>query len=136
MGCAVAADIFAYVMRTPDDQGIGQRPEDLATAVDVLSPMIYPDHYGSGNFGFDRPKDHPGEVVDLALQEGLPRMQAGSAVLRPWTADYLYTADQVRAEINSIEKHGLGWMLWSATSNHTPGALRPDPGEGTAAASG
>jgi len=126
MGCAVAADIFAYVMRVPDDQGIGQRPEEIAQVVDVVSPMIYPDHYSDGNFGFADPADHPGQVVAAALDEGIPRLAGSVVVLRPWVADFGYSANSVRAEIDAAEARGVGWMLWNANSNHSSGALQPE----------
>ncbi len=95
--------------------------------MDVLSPMIYPDHYADGTFGYDNPYDHPGGVVAAALRAGMPRL-APTTVMRPWLADYFYGPDEVRAEIDAAERHTGGWMLWNANSNHTPGALRPgDP---------
>ena len=124
MGCAVSADVFAITLSVPDDQGIGQRPEDLSEVVDALSPMIYPDHYSDGSFGYENPFDYPFEIVDAALTAGMPRLQS-TAVMRPWLADYYYGPTEVRAEIDAAERHGTGWMLWNANSNHTPGALKP-----------
>jgi hypothetical protein len=127
MGCAVSADVFAIILSVPDDQGIGQRPEDLSGVVDALSPMIYPDHYSDGSFGYEKPFDYPGEVIDAALAAGMPRLQS-TTVMRPWLADYYYGPSEVRAEIDAAEQYGIGWMLWNANSNHTPGALEPaDP---------
>lgn len=125
MGCAVAADVFAITLSVPDDQGIGQRPEELSATVDVLSPMIYPDHYSDGSFGYGNPFDHPGPVVDSALAAGMPRLPA-TTIMRPWLADYYYGPAEVRAEIDAAEEYGIGWMLWNANSNHTPGALETD----------
>jgi hypothetical protein len=113
-GCSVSADIFAIVLSVDDDQGIGQRVEELSTAVDALSPMVYPSHYSPGWLGFDDPNDHPSEVVDQALDYGAPRMQEG--MLRPWLQAFYYDADQIAAEIARAEEHGLGWILWNATS--------------------
>ena len=59
-GCAVGADIFGFIVSIPDDGGIGQRLEELTKAVDVLSPMVYPSHYGTGWFGHECPNDYPG----------------------------------------------------------------------------
>ena len=124
LGCAVSADVFAIILSVPDDQGIGQRPEDLSAVVDAFSPMIYPDHYSDGSFGYEKPFDYPGEVIDAALAAGMPRLQP-TAIMRPWLADYYYGPTEVRAEIDAAEKYGIGWMLWNANSNHTPGALNP-----------
>jgi hypothetical protein len=123
-GCAVSADVFAIILSVPDDQGIGQRPEEISRAVDAISPMIYPDHYSDGSFGYDKPFDYPGEVIDAALAAGVPRL-GDTAIMRPWLADYYYGPDEVRAEIDAAEGYGIGWMLWNANSNHTAGALNP-----------
>ncbi|NOY56112.1 MAG: hypothetical protein GXP34_09005 [Actinobacteria bacterium] len=124
LGCAVSADVFAIVLSTQNDQGIGQRPEEIGAEVDALSPMIYPDHYSDGWIGYDKPADHPFEVVDKALADGTPRI-GPTTIMRPWIADFNYGAKSVRAEIDAVEGYGLGWMLWNAGSRHTEGALLP-----------
>lgn len=121
-GCAVSADIFAIVLSTKNDQGIGQRPEELSAVVDALSPMIYPDHYSNGWIGFADPADHPFAVVDNAMAAGTPLI-APTAIMRPWIADFNYGPASVRAEIDAVEKYGSGWMLWNPGSRHTEGAL-------------
>ena len=123
MGCAVAADIFGYLTSAQDDGGIGQRWEDVASIVDVVSPMLYPSHYDPNFFGF--PSDeNPGEVVARALDSGMERLPR-EVVVRPWLQDFGYDQSQVRAQIESAEQHGLGWMLWNASSNVTVDALQP-----------
>lgn len=121
-GCAVAADVFGFTTTAVDDGGIGQFWEDITAVVDVVSPMVYPSHYGAGWYGFDRPLDHPGELVDRALSDGLARLSQ-AVVVRPWLQDFGYTAADVRAEIDAAEAHGLGWMLWNAASRVTVDAL-------------
>ena len=115
-GCAVSADVFAIVLSVGDDQGIGQRVEDVSQSVDALSPMIYPSHYSSGWLGFDDPNAHPAEVVGQALDSGVPRLQG--AMLRPWLQAFYYDAAQIAEEIAKAEGHGLGWLLWNATSEY------------------
>ncbi len=123
MGCAVAADVFGFTTAPgTDDGGIGQRWEDVTEIVDVASPMVYPSHYGPQWYGFDNPNDHPGPMVTNALEDGLGRLPR-NVVVRPWLQDFGYTADQVRAQIDSAEKFGLGWMLWNAKSVVTTDAL-------------
>ena len=124
LGCAVAADIFGFITTARDDGGIGQQWEVVADALDVVSPMLYPSHYSSDWYGFARPVDHPGEMVHRALQDGISRLERGT-VIRPWLQDFGYTADQVRAQTESAEAFGLGWMLWNAFSNVSRDALDP-----------
>jgi hypothetical protein len=123
MGCAVAADVFGFTTAPgTDDGGIGQRWEDVTEVVDVASPMVYPSHYASGWYGYENPNDHPGPMVTRAIEDGLERLPR-SVVVRPWLQDFGYTADQVREQIESAERFGLGWMLWNARSNVTVDAL-------------
>lgn len=115
-GCPISADIFAIVLSVNDDQGIGQRVEELSVSADALSPMIYPSHYSSGWLGFDDPNAHPSEVVGQALEYGLPRMEGG--ILRPWLQAFYYDAGQIAEQLARAEEHGLGWILWNATSDY------------------
>jgi hypothetical protein len=122
MGCAVGADVFGFITTAADDGQIGQYWEDVTSIVDVVSPMVYPSHYSTGWFGFDVPNDHPGPMVTNALSDGISRLPR-NVVVRPWLQDFGYTADQVKAQIDSAEALGLGWMLWNAASEVTVGAL-------------
>jgi hypothetical protein len=124
MGCAVGADIFGFLTAALDDGGIGQRWEDLAEVVDVASPMVYPSHYDAGWYGFENPNEHPADMVRLALEDAMKRLPR-SVVVRPWLQDFGYSTESVRAQIDSTEAFGLGWMLWNAESNVTVAALNP-----------
>lgn len=123
MGCAVAADVFGFITTDIGDGSIGQRWEDIAQIVDVVSPMVYPSHYGPDWFGYENPNDHPGPVVERALEDGMQRLPR-QVVVRPWLQDFGYGAAQVRDQIEVAEAFGLGWMLWNAKSDVTTGALR------------
>jgi hypothetical protein len=114
-GCAVSADIFAIVLSVGDDQGLGQRVEELSWTVDAISPMIYPSHYSNGWLNLGNPNDHPAEVVGEALDSGLPRLEGG-ALMRPWLQGFSWSADQVQQSILTAEQSTSGWMLWNSTS--------------------
>ena len=131
LGCVVAADIFGFVTSVEGDGGIGQELGALSAVTDVLSPMVYPSHYSRGWFGFEKPNDHPGEVVGLALEAGLKRLE-GPAVVRPWLQDFYYNTAQVREEIEAVEDLELGWMLWNARSSFRLDAIDAAPPAGDA----
>jgi hypothetical protein len=124
LGCALSADIFGIVLSSPDDQGIGQRPEDVSAIVDAVSPMIYPSHYSNGWLGFPNPNDYPGPVVADALDAGMPRL-APDALMRPWLQAFYYNGSQVLAEIAEAEKRGAGWILWNAGGEYADSWLPP-----------
>jgi hypothetical protein len=119
LGCAVSADIFGIVLSADNDQGIGQRPEELAGILDAVSPMLYPSHYSNGWLGFAEPNDHPGPVVADALDDGAPRFGELTA-MRPWLQAFYYNGSQVLAQIEEAEARGFGWILWNASGNYEP----------------
>ncbi len=123
LGCAVAADVFGFTTTARDDGGIGQKWDVIAAELDVVSPMLYPSHYGSGWYSFDNPEDHPAAVVDAALADGLDRLES-MTIVRPWLQDFAYSPLQVRQQIDAAEAYGLGWMLWNAVSDVSVAAIR------------
>jgi hypothetical protein len=122
MGCAVGADIFGYLTTAEDDGGIGQRWEDVASVVDVVSPMLYPSHFHETFYGFPS-NERPGDVISEALSDGMERLP-GQVVVRPWLQDFGYDASLVREQIAAAEEFGLGWMLWNAESRVSVDALQ------------
>jgi len=116
-GCALSADLFSIVMSAPDEQGIGQKPEELSTVLDAVSPMIYPSHYSDGWLGFADPNEHPAEVTGEALDTGGPRLAPGT-VLRPWIQGFWWTDAQIREAVDAAEARGLGWLIWNAAGNY------------------
>ena len=124
MGCAVAADIFAITLESRTDEGIGQMPGPLSTAVDVLSPMIYSYAYNSGWKGFDDPNEHAPEIVAFALDAGIPKLN-GYSIYRPWVQRAFLDPDEILEVVDTVEQREMGWMLWSATTDFNPQMLPP-----------
>ena len=122
MGCSMSADIFAIIVSVSNDQGLGQKPEELSGQLDALSPMVYPSHYSDGWLGFDDPNDHPYAVTADAIDDALPRLQPGTR-LRPWLQAFWWTNSQIRASIQAAEDRGVGWILWNVRSNFDRAAL-------------
>jgi hypothetical protein len=125
LGCAVAADIFAITLQSNIDEGIGQMPGPLSSTVDVLSPMIYSYAYDDGWRGFDPTNEHAQEIVALALDDGLPKL-SGYGIYRPWVQRAFLDPDEILGVQGEVESRGMGWMLWSATTNFNLAMLPPD----------
>ncbi|MFP3881341.1 MAG: putative glycoside hydrolase [Actinomycetota bacterium] len=125
MGCAVGAAVFGIVASSPDDQGLGQRPEEVSREVDVLSPMVYPSHYSDGWLGFEDPNDHPYDVTSDAIGDAMSRMWDDST-LRPYLQAFWWNNQQIRRSIQAAEDAGVGWMLWNVRSNFDLEALPTD----------
>ena len=68
-GVFVSADVFGTIIGSAiDAKAVGQVYEDMAEHLDYICPMIYPSHYGDGNFGLDHPDLYPYETVLGALK--------------------------------------------------------------------
>jgi hypothetical protein len=131
MGVTLSADIFGLVLTVPDDLNIGQKLEKIASAVDYISPMVYPSHYPKGSFSFPEPNRHPYEVILKALQDGNKRIKESKAKFRPWIQDFdlgypPYRREQLAAEIKALEDNGIHDFLFWNPGNHYDPAKYPN----------
>ncbi|MBE5992082.1 MAG: sugar fermentation stimulation protein [Paenibacillaceae bacterium] len=136
----VSADVFGTIIGSNvDAQAVGQVYSDMANHLDYICPMIYPSHYGDGNFGIDHPDTEPYKTIRAALKLSKSDLEktrgesGNQAVVRPWlqdfTASYLdhhisYGKKEVREQIQAVYDAGYDeWILWSASNRYTWDAL-------------
>lgn len=142
-GIYVAADVFGAIIESGvDSESVGQSYGDMANHLDYICPMIYPSHYGDGNFGIEHPDMEPYNTILAALKGSREVLDShrkegnSQAVVRPWlqdfTASYLnhyiqYGDEQVRQQIQAVYDAGYDeWMLWSAACRYHWGGLKSD----------
>lgn len=71
-GLFVSADVFGAVIHSSQDgQAVGQDYREMAKRLDYICPMVYPSHYGNGNFGIPCPDTQPYETVYHALLDSV-----------------------------------------------------------------
>lgn len=114
-GLFVSADVFGAVIGGGvDAAAVGQDYREMAGRLDYICPMIYPSHYGDGNFGIPHPDTQPYDTIlgaltaskeDLMVPEeeaeegrsqatGPQEQEAGraggqaAAIVRPWLQDF------------------------------------------------
>jgi hypothetical protein len=135
-GVRVTADVFGVTTSYSRDVGIGQLWESFIDQVDVALPMVYPSHYWTGSYGYEKPNAHPYEVVRRALRDARRRSAAveGAGATRPWLQDFTlgepaYGSPEVRAQIQATYDAGIQeWILWNPGSRYTEAALIPARG--------
>ena len=133
----LSVDLFGLSTVNKDDMGIGQVIEDSFEYFDYVSPMVYPSHYDSGFLGFEKPAEHPYEVVKYSMdkaQERLAKYNAEQGIsmetkakIRPWLQDFnlgaVYDADMVKAQIRAVfdatGEDFSGFMLWNPSNVYT-----------------
>jgi hypothetical protein len=128
LGVRVSADVFG--LSATRDLGIGQLPRRLGKYVDALYPMVYPSHYGPGEYGLEDPNAAPGATVEWSLADFRRELKGTDAVLIPWLQDFSYGRSyglaDVQAQIEAARLMGArGYLLWNPLGVYTPGALAP-----------
>ena len=129
LGVYQGASVFGIAARSGDS--IAQDVPAMARVVDYLAPMIYPSHWGPGQYGVARPIREPQEITLRSLAD-FQLVTAGSGVhLLPWIQDFTlygvtYGAAEVRAQIDAAASLGLeGFLLWNPNVRYTGSALTP-----------
>ena len=128
LGVRVSADVFG--LSATRDLGVAQVPRRLAKYVDALYPMVYPSHYGSGEYGLEDPNASPGATVEWSLADFRRELKTSKAQLIPWLQDFSYGRTygfaDVKAQIEAARLMGAkGYLLWNPLGIYTPGALAP-----------
>ena len=128
LGVRVSTDLFG--LAATRDLGIGQIPRRISKYVDAVYPMVYPSHYGKGEYGLDDPNASPGPTVEWSLSDFRRELKASKAQLIPWLQDFsygrTYELADVRAQIDAARLMGArGYLLWNPLGIYTPGALAP-----------
>ncbi|BEP30048.1 putative glycoside hydrolase [Helicovermis profundi] len=131
----ISADVFGWSASTSGDVGIGQQWEALSNVADVISPMIYPSHYGEGNYGLSVPDAFPYETVDRCVKDAIKRDEnlVTPAKIRPWIQDFTapwvkghikYGDNEVRLQIKALKDNNINeYILWNSGNYYHEGAL-------------
>ena len=118
----LGADIFGYACWNTNDTEIGQRIEELAKPLDIISPMLYPSGFQFGIPGYRNPVENSYEIVFRSLKRAHERTGLPTAHFRPWLQgfrDYafdhrIFGPEEIQQQITAAEHFGNGgWMLWN-----------------------
>ena len=126
LGVRVSADVFG--LSATRDLGIGQVPKRIAPYLDAIYPMVYPSHYGPGEYNLPEPNDQPGETVRSSMIDFNRQLRGKKTVVIPWLQDFTlgrtYTLDDIQAQIDAARVTGArGFLLWNAAGVYTDNAL-------------
>lgn len=124
----ISADTFGLTIVSDQEQGTGQNLERLAKHLDYYSPMIYPDHFGPGSFGYRIPSAYPYEVIQQSVDLAQKRLRGTGVLVRPYLSAFKDTQygqpfglQQFVDQKKGAEAAGAhGWIYWNA------GLIYPD----------
>jgi hypothetical protein len=125
-GAFVGAAVFGISSFTP--VSVAQNIPMMAKHLDFISPMVYPSHWGKGEFSVANPNSSPYDIVNRSLKDFNRQVLGTNAQIIPWLQDFSlgvrYGEAEVRKQIQAAKDDGINsWLLWNATAKYTPSAL-------------
>jgi hypothetical protein len=126
LGVRVGAAVFG--LSATRELGIGQRPRRLAPYLDLIHPMVYPSHYGSGEYDLPNPNADPADTVWFSLRDFHQQLTGERTLVVPWLQDFslgrTYHPGDVKAQVKAARAWQTeGFMLWNPVGVYTPAAL-------------
>ncbi len=96
----------------------------MSDHVDYVAPMVYPSHWGRGEYGVVHPEAQPYDITRASLAQ-FQRVLAGTnTAVVPWLQDFSmrvnYGPAEVRAQIDAAADLGISdWLLWDPQVTYT-----------------
>jgi hypothetical protein len=129
-GAYLGLAVFGVSATRPKE--VGQDIGAMAKYVDYVAPMVYPSHWGPGEYGVANPNAQPYAIVNRSLKDFQKKVAGTNAQVMPWLQDFslgvTYNVPQVKAQILAAARDGIGsFLLWNAGCTYQGGALEVDP---------
>lgn len=127
-GARMAAAVFGIAATRPHE--VAQDIPRMAAEVDYIAPMIYPSHWGPGEYGVDNPNAQPYDITYRSLVDFVQQVEGTDAHIVAWVQDFSlgieYGEAEVRAQIQAARDAGVEHiLLWDAATTYTRSALDP-----------
>ncbi|WP_435119256.1 putative glycoside hydrolase [Amycolatopsis thermoflava] len=127
-GAYLGASVFGIAVNRPTQ--IGQDITAMARKVDYIAPMIYPSHWGSGEYGVSDPESQPLEITQRSLAAFAEKAAGTQTVIIPWIQAFSmsvhYGRDQIRAQLDGARANGMdSFLLWNASCKYNAADLAP-----------
>src|SRR5918994_544951 len=124
----LGASVFGVAATRPEE--VAQDIPAMARHVDYIAPMLYPSHWGPGEYDVPDPNGKPYEIVFRSTADFVKQVRGSGARIVNWLQDFSYGrdygADEVRAQIRASRAAGVDeFILWDAAVTYTADALEP-----------
>jgi hypothetical protein len=128
-GAYLGLAVFGVSATRPKE--VGQDIGAMARYVDYVAPMVYPSHWGPGEYGVSNPNAQPYAIVNRSLKDFQKKVAGTTAQVMPWLQDFSlgvhYGVAQVRAQILAARADHIGsFLLWNAGCVYQGAALAVD----------
>ncbi len=129
-GAFLGASVYGISATRPTQ--IAQDIPMMAKSADYIAPMVYPSHWGPGEYGVANPNRSPYPIVRRSLADFQRLVRDSDTQIMPWLQDFslgvTYGPARVRAQIRAAHDAGSdSFLLWNAAARYTAAALTPHP---------
>jgi hypothetical protein len=129
-GAFTGASVFGIAADRPDP--VAQDIPAISRAVDYISPMVYPSHWGPGEYGVAQPESQPYDITAKSVNAFVAQAQNGGAQVFPWLQAFslrkAYGVAEVKAQIDASRQSGAqSFLLWNANCRYEPASLDRRP---------
>jgi hypothetical protein len=109
---------------------IAQDVPAMSEHLDYVAPMIYPSHWGPGEYDVADPNRQPYDIITATLEVWKEQTDGKRARVVPWLEDTNYRAwdrpFQVREQIRATLDQGIDeWLMWDPVVSYTLEAYEP-----------
>ena len=125
-GVLHGASVFGIAATRPLE--IAQDIPAMSEYLDYVAPMVYPDHWGPGEYGLSNPNQSPYEIVFESLKSFEEATEGTRARVIPWLGDFgsreMDAGQYIRRQIDATTDNDLReFILWNAGSRYTVSAI-------------
>jgi peptidoglycan/xylan/chitin deacetylase (PgdA/CDA1 family) len=128
-GTYLGVSVFGVAATRPLE--VAQDIPKIAREADYIAPMVYPSHWGPGEYNVATPNSQPYEIVLRSLRDFSRQTRGTGARVVPWLQDFTlgvpYGEGEVRAQIQATRRDGIDeFLLWDPAVTYTAEALEPN----------
>ena len=129
-GTFLGASVFGVAATRPTE--VAQDIPAIGRNVDYVAPMVYPSHWGNGEYDVAYPNAEPYQIVQRSLKDFTKQVKGTGARVVPWLQDFSLGVDygprEVAAQIKGARDDGIDeWLLWDPNVTYTGTGLPPAP---------
>lgn len=124
----LGVSVFGIAATRPTE--IAQDIGALVKVTDYIAPMVYPSHWGPGEYGVAHPDTAPYAIVQRSLADFARQAKGTQTEIVPWLQDFsmgsTYGPTEVAEQIKAAAANKMNsFILWNAGARYQGAALQP-----------
>ncbi|MEU7062564.1 putative glycoside hydrolase [Streptomyces sp. NPDC046161] len=126
-GKYLGVSVFGIAATRPTE--IAQDIGALVKVTDYIAPMVYPSHWGPGEYGVAQPDTAPYAIVQRSLADFARQAKGTQTEIVPWLQDFsmgsTYGPAEVAQQIKAAADNKMNsFILWNAGARYQGAALQ------------